>query len=371
MRQSSSSTTSAEKLKELIQSSTEIKGKVRVFWIMSGTNMIYMLDLSKSIHMIRALWNESLIDCPNSSVHSEGYCNFLIECTDFSKAIIQKHRLTLIDVGREELLNWSVLQTLCSSLSSVSQEEHHRHQWQQREEGEESRQELLELGHEAERLQPVIIIISDWCCNWRRNLKVSYHTWVPQNQRSTNNKKAKNSKRLEIFILTIAAMMLFTAMFVFLYFRKFFDQGLSMTESTWTWSTAIFLFQTSVLWWQQPMITITWILKMPWNKGISLIQIREPSQPCTFRSHGELMRTIMASSHETHIIALLKKLRFSRKARLMFILFLTHDELGGESESLWWRKASPHCDCQHEDTYFLHSYGAIDYHWNWSVWRLV
>lgn len=101
LRQSSASLTSAEQLKRMIQISKEIEIDVRTFWTRPDTNERFLSKLSARIRQTKSLWNESILEFPNSATHSENYCEFLVECcTDFQGAIKQKHRADCIESGK-------------------------------------------------------------------------------------------------------------------------------------------------------------------------------------------------------------------------------------------------------------------------------
>ncbi|OHT14154.1 Adenylate and Guanylate cyclase catalytic domain containing protein [Tritrichomonas foetus] len=101
IRQSSSSVAASDKLRELKTASKDIIFDAIQFWEHPTINFVQLHSMTTRIKTMKSLWEEALQEYPNSSQHSEEYCNFLIECsTDFSGAVLQKHRANLIEGGR-------------------------------------------------------------------------------------------------------------------------------------------------------------------------------------------------------------------------------------------------------------------------------
>lgn len=100
LRASSASIDSNDRLADLKTRTSNLELDVKSFWKLKKNNMFFLEHLSDEIKKLNGYWIESISDFPSSSKYSEEYCKFLIECsTDFDKALIQKRRAELIDLG--------------------------------------------------------------------------------------------------------------------------------------------------------------------------------------------------------------------------------------------------------------------------------
>ncbi|KAK8890252.1 hypothetical protein M9Y10_035024 [Tritrichomonas musculus] len=116
LRQSSSSLIACEKLNELNEATKELEEDVTSFWLINpnadhkgrckavndhGVDVTYLYQLKDRINKTRSLWNEALVDFPNSIPYRDEFCHFAIECqTDFACAIKNKHKSDLIESGK-------------------------------------------------------------------------------------------------------------------------------------------------------------------------------------------------------------------------------------------------------------------------------
>ena len=116
LRQSSSSIIACQKLTELNERTKEIEEDIIRFWLVNpnaetkgrsklvndhGVDVTYLYQLYDRIGKTRSLWNEALIDFPNSIQYRDEFCHFAIECqTHFSDAIKNKHRSDMIESGK-------------------------------------------------------------------------------------------------------------------------------------------------------------------------------------------------------------------------------------------------------------------------------
>ncbi|KAK8837861.1 hypothetical protein M9Y10_035800 [Tritrichomonas musculus] len=117
LRQSSSSLIACERLNELNEKTVELEEEVVNFWLLGPSQKVkgrcccsktehkvdvtYLYQLKDRMNKTRSLWDEALIDFPNSIPYREEYCHFFIECqTDFANAIKNKHKSDMIESGR-------------------------------------------------------------------------------------------------------------------------------------------------------------------------------------------------------------------------------------------------------------------------------
>ena len=101
LRQASSSSAAAiDRLMKMKNASKQCELEMKSFWNNSITNITDLRAFFKTISKNEALWEETLADYPNSISHYEEYIKFLIECsTNFEKAVMMKHKVSLIEMG--------------------------------------------------------------------------------------------------------------------------------------------------------------------------------------------------------------------------------------------------------------------------------
>jgi hypothetical protein len=100
LRESSVSTTAAEKLTMVKTASGEASALLRAFWERSECNIALLNRFSRQLGNRDSLWHEAIEDFPNSVQFRDVYITYLIEATTrYSEAVFQKSRADMIENG--------------------------------------------------------------------------------------------------------------------------------------------------------------------------------------------------------------------------------------------------------------------------------
>ncbi|KAK8835915.1 hypothetical protein M9Y10_040294 [Tritrichomonas musculus] len=101
MRQSSVSPEANRRFAELKTQSNQLFEDIVSFWDLKEINVPYLEMISKENRKIESIWEDSIRDFPNLQKFSDEYCSYLLECKmNVPKAIVMKHRSSLIEMGR-------------------------------------------------------------------------------------------------------------------------------------------------------------------------------------------------------------------------------------------------------------------------------
>lgn len=105
LRQSSSSLQATSVFAQLRLYSKRCEETMISIWCAKDINSKNLYDYSKYIKTVRSMWEENIRNYPNNIIFHDEYSYFLIESvTDFKAAILEAHRSTMIEMGR----NYSV-----------------------------------------------------------------------------------------------------------------------------------------------------------------------------------------------------------------------------------------------------------------------
>jgi hypothetical protein len=100
LRESSASTTAAEKLTSVKTYSAETAGMIRAFWERSECNIALLNRFVRQLAGADSIWHEAIEDFPNSVQFRDVYITYLIESASrFSDAVFQKSRVDMIENG--------------------------------------------------------------------------------------------------------------------------------------------------------------------------------------------------------------------------------------------------------------------------------
>lgn len=101
MRQSSVSPEANRILSELKNASNQVYEDLISFWDMKEGSVDYLRMIATELTNLNVRWEEAVRDFPNFQKLSDEYCSFLLECQmNLPKALIMKHRSSLIEMGR-------------------------------------------------------------------------------------------------------------------------------------------------------------------------------------------------------------------------------------------------------------------------------
>jgi hypothetical protein len=100
LRESSASTTAAEKLTSVRTHASETSLMMRGFWDRSECSIALLNRFAALLSSTDSLWQEAIEDFPNSVQFRDVYITYLIEgATRFSEAVFQKSRADMIENG--------------------------------------------------------------------------------------------------------------------------------------------------------------------------------------------------------------------------------------------------------------------------------